>query len=153
MNIDIVRVRDLLGYISNTLRLLRELGALTESDFLADYRNITSAKYLLIVVIEAAIDLCNHLVARLGGRAPQDYADCFAVLAELRVIEADLAERLKQMARFRNLLVHLYQRVDDRRVYRIIQDHLGDLDLFRQQIATWLALRNGASSARGGLDS
>jgi len=67
------------------------------------------------VVTEAAIDLCNHIVARQGGRAPQDYADCFAVLADLKVIKPDLAKRLKQMAHFRNLLVHLYWRVDNQR--------------------------------------
>lgn len=75
--------------------------------FLADYRNTESAKYLLIVATEAAIDLCNHIVARQGGRAPQDYADCFAILADLKVIKPGLAKRPKQMARFRDLFVHL----------------------------------------------
>jgi len=105
---------------------------------LADYRNTESAKYLLIVATEAAIDLCNHIVARQGGRAPQDYADCFAILADLKVIKPDLAKRLKQIARFRNLLVHLYWRVDNQRVYQIIQDDLGDLDTFRRQVSAWV---------------
>lgn len=34
------------------------------------------------------------------------------------------------MVKFRNLLVHLYQEVDNRRVYDIIQNELGDLRLF-----------------------
>jgi uncharacterized protein YutE (UPF0331/DUF86 family) len=44
------------------------------------------------------------------------------------------------MARFRNLLVHLYWKVDNQRVYRIIQDDLGDLDTFRQQVSAWLTM-------------
>ena len=39
------------------------------------------------------------------------------------------------MARFRNLLVHGYQRVDDRRVLGILGSHLDDLDAFRANIA------------------
>jgi len=139
-DIDLLRIRDLLGNIAEAQGRLRELGQLPEAEFLADYRNTESAKYLLIVATEAAIDLCNHIVARQGGRAPQDYADCFAILADLKVIKPDLAKRLKQMARFRNLLVHLYWRVDNQRVYQIIQDDLGNLDAFRQQVSAWLRM-------------
>jgi uncharacterized protein YutE (UPF0331/DUF86 family) len=139
-DVDPIRIRNLLGNIADAQRRLRELGRLSEADFVGDYRNTESAKYLLIVVTEAAIDLCNHIVARQGGRAPQDYADCFAILAELDVVAPDLADRLKRMARFRNLIVHLYWQVDNHRVYQIIQSDLVDLDIFRQQVLTWLAL-------------
>lgn len=139
-DVDPIRIRDLLGNINDAQRRLRELGQLPESEFLGDYRNTESTKYLLIVVTEAAIDLCNHIVARRGGRAPQDYADCFAILAELDVIDLDLANRLKRMARFRNLIVHLYWRVDNRRVYQIIHANLDDLDTFRQKVLAWLGL-------------
>jgi len=52
----------------------------------------------------------------------------------------DLANRLKRMARFRNLIVHLYWRVDNRRVYQIIHANLDDLDAFRQKVLAWLGL-------------
>lgn len=138
--VDLVRVRQLLSNIAEAKSQLNELGQRSEAEFLGDFRNTESAKYLLIVATEAAIDLCNHLVARRGERAPQDYADCFAVLAELGVITPELVTRLKRMARFRNLIVHLYWKVDNQRVYEIIRDDLGDLDTFRQQISTWLAI-------------
>jgi uncharacterized protein YutE (UPF0331/DUF86 family) len=44
------------------------------------------------------------------------------------------------MARFRNLLVHLYWKVDNQRVYQIIQNDLGDLDTFRQQVSAWVGM-------------
>jgi uncharacterized protein YutE (UPF0331/DUF86 family) len=56
------------------------------------------------------------------------------------VIKPDLAKCLKQMARFRNLLVHLYWRVDNQRVYQIIRSNLGDLDIFRQQVSAWVEM-------------
>lgn len=139
-DVDPIRIRDLLGNMVDAQRRLRELGRLPEADFLGDYRNTESAKYLLIVATEAAIDLCNHIVARRGGKAPQDYADCFAILTELGVIAPELTERLKRMARFRNLVVHLYGPVDNRRVYQFIQHDLDDLDAFREQVHNWLGL-------------
>ena len=139
-SVDLSRVRDLSGNIADAVRRLTELSQLTESDFVNDFRNSESAKYLLIVAAEAAIDLCNHIVARSGGRAPQDYADCFEVSRDLSVITPDLATRLKQLARFRNLLVHLYWQVDNQRVYQFLQNDLNDLDLYLQQVHAWLGL-------------
>ena len=64
-------------------------------------------------------------------------ADCFGILAGLSVMTPELAERLKRIARFRNLIVHLYWQVDNRRVYQLIQHDLDDLDVFRQQVLDW----------------
>lgn len=136
--IDPIRIRELLGHINDATHRLQQLGAVSEEEFLADYRNTESAKYLFIVATEAAIDLCNHIVARSGGRAPRTYADCFTLLAELDVIDRDLAERLRTMARFRNLLVHLYADIDNQRIYESIHTDLSDLDGLRQQVAAWL---------------
>lgn len=101
------RLRRLLGVIAESLRQLRGLGRLPEEEFPADFRHTESAKYLLLKATEAAIDACNHLVARLGGRTPEHYTDCFVVLEELGLLTAELSARLRRMARFRNLLVHL----------------------------------------------
>lgn len=137
-DIDPIRARGALSNMGEALRRLNELGQLPLDDFLADYRNTDSAKYLLIVAVEAAIDLCNHIVARRQGRGPDGYADCFAVLSELGVVSPELADRLKRMARFRNLIVHLYWKVDNRQVYEIVRGDLEDLEEFRQQMSAWL---------------
>lgn len=119
-------------------RRLRELGDQNEDTFFSDPRNLESAKYFLIVAAESAIDLCNHLAACRSARAPRDYADCFRILADLGIIDGNLSERLQRMARFRNLLVHLYRRVEDPCVYRMIREDLGDFTDFRRQVAAWM---------------
>lgn len=93
-----------------------------------------SIKYNLIVAIQGCIYICNHILAKKGGRAPQDYGDCFYLMSELGFLEEPLSERLVQMARFRNLLIHLYWRVDDERVYRILVENLDDFDQFLEAI-------------------
>lgn len=42
---------------------LKDLSRMDESEFVSDGYKLNSAKYLLIVGIEAAIDLCNHLIS------------------------------------------------------------------------------------------
>jgi uncharacterized protein YutE (UPF0331/DUF86 family) len=136
VNLD--RLRELAGYLRDAVRQLRELASSSRASFLVDSRTINSAKYLLIVAAEAALDICNHLAARRGGRSPEDYADCMSVLAEIGVIDRALTARLVRMARFRNLLVHVYARVDDGQVYRVLREDLDDFDRYLESVGRYL---------------
>lgn len=68
------------------------------------------------MAIEASIDIGEHIIASEGLRSPTEYAEVFASLGEAGYLPADLVPALMDMARFRNLLVHEYVRVDDARV-------------------------------------
>jgi len=108
------------------------------NDFLKNEERMAAVKYELIVIIEAASILCNHITMRVGNRIPDTYSDCYTVLKESKVISADLADRLKKMAQFRNLLIHRYHIIDDRRVYSTIKRDLNDLNLFIGEIKAFL---------------
>jgi uncharacterized protein YutE (UPF0331/DUF86 family) len=137
-DVNLDRLRDLAGHLRNACRQLHPLGNIDPQAFLADAKTVNSAKYLLIVATEAALDICNHLVAKKGGRSPEDYADCMTILGELGVLPPDLVRRMTKMARFRNLLVHLYWKVDDNEVLRIIRENLHDFDAYLRAVGSYL---------------
>jgi uncharacterized protein YutE (UPF0331/DUF86 family) len=128
------RIRQIMGEINDALRKLKGYAGLSEKEFLSQPEKIDGAKYNLIVAIEGAMDICNSIVARAGGRAPRDHADCFAVLGELGLLKNDFVERLKRMARFRNLLVHLYWKIDDGKVFQILREDVQDIRKFLRTI-------------------
>lgn len=74
------------------------------------------------------LDLGAQIVAELSAPAPTDYAGIFKILADKGHLSADLAGRMGDAARQRNLLVHLYMEVDDSAVF----DSLTYLDDLRQ---------------------
>ena len=92
-------------------------------------------KYRFIVAIEVCIDVGRHVVASEGLRAPLDYADTFTVLADAGLLDPAIATELRDTARFRNLLVHGYAKVDDTRVVEILRDRVDDLAAFRTALA------------------
>ncbi len=131
-NVD--RIRQIIGEVNSSLHKLSKYSSLTEEEFLASEDKVDGAKYNLIVAIEGAIDICNHIVARAGGRAPSDHADCFAVLGELDMFSPEFIEKLKSMAKFRNLLVHLYWKVDDKKVFQILKEDIQDIKNYIKEI-------------------
>lgn len=88
--------------------------------------------------IEGCIEIASHIVSadRLG--APQDHAHLFALLEESRVIPSDEAEAMRQMARFRNRIVHLYWDLDLDLVHEYLTGHLDDLDAYLEAIEQYL---------------
>jgi uncharacterized protein YutE (UPF0331/DUF86 family) len=133
--VDPGRLRALLDRLGEEVQELRRLSSLHDEELMGDGDRLAAVKYRFIVAIEVCIDAGQHVVASEGLRAPADFADVFAVLAEASFVTKASVPTLQEMARFRNLLVHGYQRVDDRRVIDILRTRLGDLDSFRREVA------------------
>lgn len=128
MKYDPLKAARLVSFFKQAQGRLKQLARLSFAEFTADPDKVASAKYNFIVAIEAAIDLCNHLIIQNDLRLPEDYSDTFRVLGEAKVFPPPSVDSLTQMARFRNRLVHLYWDVDDEVLYSILQGRLADLD-------------------------
>jgi uncharacterized protein YutE (UPF0331/DUF86 family) len=120
--------------IRRNIERITRLASLPDEQFWSDERNIETVKLWLIELVQDAADLCNHLAARLAHQVPLSYPECFEVLGDEGILEKSLADSLRAMARFRNLLVHRYWDVDDQRVLQIARTQLGDLEQFLEAV-------------------
>lgn len=133
------RMLKLVSQIREALGHLKRLKECKKAVFTNDPDKIGSAKYNFIIAIEAAIDMCNHIISRNGYRAPEDYADAFVVLGEKGAFEKSFVNDLKEMAKFRNRLVHIYWEIDENQIYDILLTRLGDFKTFLDQLARFLS--------------
>lgn len=136
LNPDLVRAR--CDEIEESVKRLEQFQPLTREEFLANRDTIDIACHRLLIACEASLALCYHVSAKQLRKVPEEHAECFGLLREAGLVSADLAGRLQQMARFRNLLVHVYWKVDYGQVYEVIQKHLKDLRDFRAAMARLL---------------
>ena len=135
MNLDHDRIRDKLQDIHRSLERLKHFQVSGRESFLADEDSQDIARSRLLTAIEAALNICFHVTAKKLQKIPEDYGDCFRNLGQANLIDASLADRLADMARFRNRIVHLYWNIDYGDVYDIIENHLTDLKEYAAQIA------------------
>jgi uncharacterized protein YutE (UPF0331/DUF86 family) len=135
MEVDKERIVSLIGEIQKSLSILKEYGQKEKELLIADLRSLGSAKYYLMVAVEACIDMSNHIIAKEHIGIPESYSDCFKMLGNRGIISKELSKKLINMAKFRNLLVHLYWKVNDEKIYEILQYELVDFDEFIEQIA------------------
>lgn len=136
LNADLVRQR--CAEIEESVSRLERVKAVPRKEFLADQDLLDIACYRLLVAIEAALALCYHITAKRLRKVPEEYAASFGMLGDAGIISPELSMRLQQMARFRNLLVHLYWKIDYEQVYDVVQHNLGDLRQFQAAVVRLL---------------
>jgi len=118
---------------------LKRLAEHSHREFLEHYEKIDSAKYNFIVTIESLIDICNRIIAKQKLGSPEDYADVVRLMKGKGVIEETLAQRLIQMVKFRNMLVHVYWKIENDKVYQYLTENLEDFESFKRAIRAYLA--------------
>jgi uncharacterized protein YutE (UPF0331/DUF86 family) len=129
--------------LTHYLKRLHGFRPFDHARFVGDEDVHALAERFLHMAIEAAIDLANHWIAHAGLGAPESNAETFTTLERAKEIPADLAERLRGWAKFRNVLVHEYVRIDHEVSWRAIQGELGDLEA----LLSWAVRKAGGAGA------
>jgi len=122
--------------IERDLKFCRELGKLNLNEF--SYKEQQAAKYTLLEIAEACIDIANHIIASKGFRRAEEYSDLFQILLENNILPESLSSKLSSMAKMRNVLVHRYAEVDSKRLLESVKSDVGDAEQFMRHIAKFM---------------
>lgn len=109
---------------------LADLRSARIADIRSDRREERFVEHTLQLAIQAALDVALHILADERWGEPEAYRDVFRILGQRGFVGPELAERLSNMAGFRNVLVHGYQDVDLKIVERSATEGLHDLESF-----------------------
>ncbi|MBP7411315.1 DUF86 domain-containing protein [Methanoculleus sp. 10] len=112
--------------------------AITLAELRADRDKRNMVLHALLVSIQASIDIANHLIAASSSRRPETYRESFAILCDKGLIPEDLGVRLSDLAGFRNVLIHLYCRLNLDEVYGVLQDGLPVVNRYRDLVRAML---------------
>ena len=115
--------------IEDSVRKLK--GEEVDSD---DFYHFQGLKHTLQEAVEACIDISSKIISEKGWGRGDSYSDYFITLNQNGVIDGELRDKLVEMAKFRNLVVHRYMEVDEKEMQRIIDEDLNDFLEFIQQV-------------------
>ncbi|MFQ6062788.1 MAG: DUF86 domain-containing protein [Methanosarcinales archaeon] len=101
-----------------------------------------SMRYLVVQLVEASAGICMHILSRAYTERAENYPDCFIRLGAKGIIPKDLEVSLVSAARLRNLLVHRYWEVDDKKVYNSVKNGLKDFEEYVVFIKKYLERRS-----------
>jgi uncharacterized protein YutE (UPF0331/DUF86 family) len=129
--VDAERAGARLRWLEKLIENLEAIRLEGEGTYLVEEQLRMRAERQLELGIQICIDIGTQLVMERSVRAPESHADVFRSMAEANLLPADLASRLSAAAKQRNVLVHLYMEIDDRKVFASLES-LDDLRRFAE---------------------
>ncbi len=129
-----------LADMDDHLGKMKELSSISTAAYRRDWKTQRAVERTLQILVEVCIDIANHIIADQGMRLPTGYADAFQVLMENRIISPRLFKTMEKMARFRNVVVHQYDKIDPRIVVSILHKNLDDFDRYKKAIIAFLSV-------------
>jgi uncharacterized protein YutE (UPF0331/DUF86 family)/predicted nucleotidyltransferase len=115
--------------------------SISESQFLHDELLQEFAFARLYKITQDVIDLAALLIALEGRIPPAAGLERLEVLGEMELISPELSARLVNMARFRDVLAHIYEELDLVRLYRFATSEIEDLEAFDEAVKSYLTSR------------
>jgi len=112
------------------LKQVKEFAGISLEVYSNDWKVQRIVERTLQMVIESCVDIANHIISDKEYRIPDGYADTFKVLYEEGILRQDLFEIMEKMAKFRNIIIYHYDKVDEAIVVGISERHLNDFSFF-----------------------
>lgn len=90
--------------------------------------------------LQLCVDIGTHLISGMDTPPPSTMGQTFDLLAEIGVINAELAMHMKKAVGFRNIAVHNYEVINWQIVHAIATRNLMDFKDFAQAVARKIEL-------------
>ncbi len=118
--------------LDGTLNELRSLGEVSVAQLDGDWRTRRAIERDLQVLVEIVIDVCQRIIALSGQTPATSGAEAVERCCQMGVLTKN--EAYENMVRFRNFVVHRYERIDVNILVDIVANRLRDFELFRDEI-------------------
>jgi uncharacterized protein YutE (UPF0331/DUF86 family) len=131
-------VAEKISYIRNMVEAIRSLPLSSYDGFSADTRNAAAAESYLRRALEALFDLGRHILAKAFASAPAEYKETAEGLIQKGVLSKEDGRLLREMAGYRNRMVHFYHEIGERELYDICRGRLTDIEGISEAFSQWL---------------
>lgn len=88
--------------------------------------------------VQLCVDLALHILSDTDSTPPNTMGETFELLSDQKIINVELAQRLKKSVGFRNLAVHNYDALNWDIVYAVATKHLDDFKKLAEALALLL---------------
>ena len=124
------------NYLSYLYKIKKEIK--NENQFIADFHFFGLTERYLQLLCQIIIDILNLIIIEQGIRKPESNQEIISILFNNKIISENLASRLDGIVGFRNILVHEYEEIDKKIVYKYLIEKIDDFEIFKKEILKYI---------------
>ena len=103
---------------------------------MADRHKVAAAESYLRRSLEALFDIGRHILAKAFAYPAMEYKEVAKGLFDKKILEAKEAELMREMAGYRNRMVHFYHEITPEELHQICLYHLDEIRLLTTEFRT-----------------
>jgi uncharacterized protein YutE (UPF0331/DUF86 family) len=124
-------------WVHEMIEALHDLHLEEKAGFLADRHRIAAAESYLRRSLEALFDIGRHILAKKFAYPATEYKEIAKGLLEKKVLETEETELMREMAGYRNRIVHFYHEITPEELHEICLYHLNEIKVLTDKLVQW----------------
>jgi uncharacterized protein YutE (UPF0331/DUF86 family) len=122
------------GYLESLREVVSSLGNVEQ--LTSDHAKFYATQHLLQICIQILIDMALKIVSLAGLKTPKEYRDLADIFEKQGALTAGESKTFRKMIGLRNLLVHVYPKVNPEIVFQVAKDEAEkDLRMIASKLA------------------
>ena len=131
------RIKDKINEINEFLDQLKDIVPSNIEEYRSSIEKKAACERYVEKIVEAVTDLAFLIIKNKKLKLPEDDIDAFNILLENKIINNNLAAKLKNAKGMKNIISHQYGKIDDEIVFEAITERLDkDVKKFIDNIKT-----------------
>lgn len=126
------------AWVRQMLDSLHDLPIHKKEEFFHNRHNVAAAESYLRRALEALFDLGRHILVKRFAYPATEYKEIAIGLFEKRILANKDAELMRQMAGYRNRMVHFYQEISPEELLDICSHHLDEIEMLLNRLIDWV---------------
>ena len=116
------KIKDIESYIIETKNFLR----FSDEEILEDSGKMHIAERLLQLIVDAMLDINQHVIKEQGLEMAEDFQNTFYILSGNHILPEDFAAKIAPVVAVRNRMVHGYESLDKKLFIKNLRKNYSD---------------------------
>ena len=118
------RITDKINEINEFLDELKKIAPSSLDEYKSNIEKKAACERYVEKIVEAVTDLAFLIIKNKKLKIPEDDIDAFNILLGNKIINDDLATKLKNAKGIKNIILHQYVKINDDIVFKSISEEL-----------------------------
>ena len=127
-----------LNYITGYLEELKDLLKFNNEEIKSNSGRMHTGERLFQFIADTALDVNHHLIRELNLEVTDDLQNTFHIIAENDILPQDFANKIAPSVKFRNLIVHVYEKLDKDLFLKYLREGYSDFKKYVECISEYL---------------
>lgn len=107
-------------------------------DIVRDAVRLHALERLFQLIVDTALDINSHIIARSDIPSPEDFQSTFITLGVNSMLQREFAEKIAPSVGLRNKIIHKYGEVDIKQLVDAVKNEIGDYLEYIKQIERFI---------------